>query len=134
MSVSIDAVRESARRLAHEASLRLVVLFGSAARGEERVEDMDLALLGTGPLDLVDLTNRFTQAIGFQEIDLVDLRRADALLQMLVARDGIPLYEREPTEFARFVSLAVRRYADTAKFRAMERQELHELIRREGAG
>ena len=96
-----------------------------------RAEDLDLALLGSGPLDLVDLTNRLTQTIGVQEIDLVDLRRADSLLQMLVARDGIPLYEIEPTGFARFVSLAVRRYADTAKFREMERQELQEFILRE---
>ncbi len=33
------------------------------------------------------------------------------------ARDGVPLYERAPGEFARFVSLATRRFADTEKFR-----------------
>lgn len=36
---------------------------------------------------------------------------------MLVARDGVPLYEADPAAFARFASLALRRYADTRKFR-----------------
>jgi len=130
MSVSIDAVREVVGLVAREEGLRLVVLFGSTARGEKRAEDLDLALLGSGPLDLVDLTNRLIQAIGVQEIDLVDLRRADSLLMMLVARDGIPLFEEPPGEFTRFWSLAARRYADTRKFREAERESIRDFVRR----
>lgn len=46
------------------------------------------------------------------------------------AREGIPLYESEEGEFARFASLAVRRYADTRKFRAMQRREIQDFIDR----
>src|SRR5437899_12000944 len=41
----------------------------------------------------------------------------------LAARDGIPRYEEEPGTLARFASLAARRFADTRKFRALERRE-----------
>jgi predicted nucleotidyltransferase len=104
------------------------VLFGSVVRGEPRAEDVDLAVLCDGPLDSVALTNRLIRDLGFQAVDMCELRRAEPLLLALVARDGIPLYEAEPTEFARFHSLAMRRYADTRKFREMERQEIRDIL------
>ena len=54
----------------------------------------------------------------------MDLRRADPVLQMCVAREGVPLYEGSPAAFADFASLAMRRYADTSKFREAVREEL----------
>jgi predicted nucleotidyltransferase len=133
MSVSAEGVREVVGRVAFEEGLRLVVLFGSTARGEDRAEDLDLALLGTGPLDLVRLTNVLMQRTGVQEIDLVDLRRADSLLMMLVARDGIPLFEETPGEFTSFWSLAARRYADGRKFRDAQRESIRDFVRRQGS-
>jgi hypothetical protein len=61
-------------------------------------------------------------------VDVCDLRRTDPLLMMLVVRDGIPLYERSAGEFARFASLAARRYADTRKFRQVERREIQDIL------
>jgi predicted nucleotidyltransferase len=123
------------RQIAEQTGLRMVVLFGSAARGEERPEDLDLGVLGSDreAVDAVDLTNRFTVAMGRQDVDVVDLGRADPVLLMLVARDGIPLYERTPSEFACFYSLAARRFADTKKFRDAERDWIRgAAARREG--
>ena len=80
--------------------------------------------------DLVDLTNRSIRALRLQPVDVTDLRRADPLLRMLAARDGVPLYERDPGEFGRFASLAARRYADTRKFRVSEREEVRDFITR----
>lgn len=120
----VDPILEAAaRRIAEQTGLRMVVLFGSTARGEERQEDLDLGVLGSDrdAIDSVDLTNRFTVALGRQDVDVVDLGRADPVLLMLVARDGIPLYESAPSEFACFYSLAARRFADTKKFRDAER-------------
>ncbi len=62
-------------------------------------------------------TNTLTRQLGTQAVDVTDLRRADPVLLALVARDGVPLYEAEPGEFSRFVSVAMRRFADTRKFR-----------------
>ena len=87
-----------------------------------------MAVLAEGRLDTVELTNRLIRALGFQAVDIADLSHADPLLMMLVARDGVPLYESSPGEFDRFASLAVRRYADTRKFRAMEAREIRDFI------
>ncbi len=90
--------------------------------------DLDLAALSEGRLDTVELTNRLIRALRVQAVDIADLSHADPLLMMLVARDGVLLYERSSGEFDRFASLAARRYADTKKFRAMEAQEIRDFI------
>jgi predicted nucleotidyltransferase len=127
-------LRRAAEQVGREVGCRLVVLFGSAARGADgataAARDLDVGVLCDTVPDLVALTNRFIQALGVQAVDLTDLRRADPLLLMLVARDGTPLYERAPGEFARFASLAARRYADTRKFRVAERDAVRDFIAR----
>jgi predicted nucleotidyltransferase len=125
----LDEVRNAVAELASDQPLRLVVLFGSMARGDAGARDVDLGLLAEGRLDLVDLTNRLTRRLGCQNVDLADLGRADPLLMALVARDGLVLHEGRPGEFARFASLAARRFADTAKFRDAERQYIADFIR-----
>jgi len=126
----LDHIRAVARRLGPAEGYRLIVLFGSAARGEEWAGDVDIAVMGETPLDLVAVTNTWIQSVGFQHIDICDLRRADPLLAILIARDGLALYEASAGEFDRFVSLAVRRYDDTRKLREQEHQQLLEQIER----
>ncbi len=133
--VPLETIRSVAATVGRTAGLRLIVLFGSAAReGTGRPEDIDLGVLGTAPLDAIELTSRFTRALGTQGVDVTDLRTADPLLLMLAARDGVPLYQADPAAFARFASLAVRRYADTRKFRRMEKEQLGDLLERRGEG
>lgn len=125
---SLGDLRRAARDVARELGAQLVVLFGSAAREDAlRAEDLDLAVLAREPLDPVAVTNAFIERLGVQEVDVADLRRADPVLLALVARDGIALFEETPSEFARFASLAFRRYADTRKFRALERHHVREF-------
>ena len=112
--------------VARAAGYRLVVLFGSAARGNPDPEDLDLGILADGLVDTVAAANRFIEAVRTQHVDIVDLRAADPLLAAVVARDAKVLHESRPGEFARFVSLAYRRYADTQAFRRLE----HETLRR----
>lgn len=129
--VTLQRIRRAAERVGRELGCRLIVLFGSAGRVDGRVsEDVDLGLLGTGPLDTVAVTNRLIRELGIQQVDVSDLGRADPLLLAIVARDGIPLYEARPGEFARFASLGLRRYFDTRKFREMERQEIRDRLAR----
>ncbi len=125
----LGRIRVAARRLGEDLGCRLLVLFGSAARGDTRARDLDIGVLCGGPVDVIAATNHLIQALGTQTVDLCDLRRADPLLLALVARDGIPLYEQPPGEFARFASLAARRYFDTRKFREMERREIQDLLK-----
>jgi predicted nucleotidyltransferase len=131
--VPLERIRRAAADVGRDVGARLVVLFGSAVREDgPEPEDLDIGVLGLEPIDVIDVTNRLVRALGVQEVDVVDLRRADPLLMVVVAREGVPLYESDPTEFACFVSLAARRYADTRKFREMERQEIRDFLARQG--
>ena len=124
-------LRDAAAKAGRHFGARLIVLFGSAARGETAAEDLDIGILGSGPVDPVAVTNELTQSLQTQAVDVTDLRRADPVLLALVARDGIPLFENEPGAFARFVSLAVRRFADTKKFRDAQAEALHQIASRQ---
>lgn len=129
-------LEETAARVAAEAGLDLVVLFGSAATGARPVpEDLDIALRATASgatLDLVALTNRFIALLGRQDIDLVDLRRADPVVLAVVARDGVVLYARDAATFTSFTSLAMRRFADTRKFREAAEDAFRYRLRNTG--
>jgi predicted nucleotidyltransferase len=133
--VDRDRLQAAAAEVGRDEGLRLVVLFGSAARPGARGEDLDLGVLGSPlpaqSLDVVAITNRLIQLLGVQHVDVADLGRADPVLLAHAARDGVPLYEGAPGEFGRFVSLAVRRFADTRKFRVGERDAIREYVARE---
>jgi predicted nucleotidyltransferase len=122
-------MRAAARQVGPRVGARLVVLLGSAARRHATPADVDVGILTDRPFDVIAATNLLIQSLGVQPIDVADLRRADPLLLALAARDGIPLYEAEPGEFARFASLAARRFADTRKFRTAERDEVRAFLR-----
>lgn len=130
---SIDRIRQAAERLGAEIGARLIVLFGSAARGGTGAADLDIGILTDGALDTVAATNHLIRALGVQAIDVADLRRADPLLLALAARDGIALYEAQPGAFPAFASLAARRFADTRKFRDAERREIRDFLDAGGA-
>ncbi|MBI4500055.1 MAG: nucleotidyltransferase domain-containing protein [Gemmatimonadetes bacterium] len=120
-------LKQVAARIGRSIGARLVLLFGSAARPNATAEDLDIGILPSQPLDLVAATNQFIRGLKYQAVDLVDLSRADPLILMLAVRDGRVLFEGRVGEFARFASLAARRYADTRKFREAERQVVREF-------
>lgn len=95
---------------------------GSRWRGGAR--DVDIGIAARPAPDLLDATNRFVFALGVSAVDLVDLNRANPVLQMCVAQEGVPLYEVHATAFDEYASLAMRRYADTKKFRDALREDL----------
>lgn len=128
------------RQIAGQHGLRLVVLFGSRARGTAHAKsDYDLAVLSSArvarpsePLSaseaaaLRQLHARLQHLLQTSRVDLVLLDRASALLAHRVARDGIPLYEAEPGEFARFCVRAVQLKEDARPFTEAERRYLEQ--------
>jgi predicted nucleotidyltransferase len=113
--------------------LRLLVLFGSLARGRTRSEsDIDVAVQCDGPADLDAVYLAMAPRFGTDRLDLVDIRRAGPILAMAVARTGRPLFEREPGAFREFQSLASRRYCDTEKLRHARRRAIRAFLEREG--
>lgn len=132
--LTIAEVRERLTPLFADPAIDLVILFGSVAGGTARADsDLDLAVKGRQPLDLVSLTNEITQLLRVDAVDVVDLRRASPLLMMEVVRGGQLLYERTPGCYTAFCSLAHRRYVDTAKLRVAQRETIRHFLRDRGA-
>lgn len=85
-------------------AVRLAILFGSAARGQERAgSDLDIGVLldEDGGGSLWEVEKALAEAIR-TSIDLVDLRRAPPLLRFQIARDGRLILERLEGEWKRF--------------------------------
>jgi predicted nucleotidyltransferase len=123
---------ELARRLSGLPSARtvtLAVLHGSRARGDARPEsDWDVGVLTDGPADLAALTADGAAVVGTDAVDVVDLRRASALLRFRAARDGIALIERPPGAFEAFQLDAVEFWCDARPvIRAAQDDVLAEL-------
>jgi predicted nucleotidyltransferase len=131
---TIAEIRERLAPLFADPDIDLVILFGSGAGGMTRADsDLDLAVKGRQPFDLVSLTNTITQLLHTDAVDVVDLRRASPLLMREVVQGGRLLYERTPGCYAAFCSLAHRRYVDTAKLRVAQRETIRHFLQNRGA-
>lgn len=106
----LDAIRNVA---AQHPRLRLLVLFGSRARGEATARsDWDLGYLGDTALDREGLLADVVAAVGTEAIDLVDLDRASGLVRFRAARDAIVVLEATDGTFAEFWFEAVSYWCD----------------------
>jgi predicted nucleotidyltransferase len=89
-------------------------LFGSRARGDEQAEsDVDLALLAPRPLDPVQRWKLQEElaTLARADVDLVDLRRASAVLRVQVLRDATVLCDRDRYARELFEATALADYA-----------------------
>lgn len=81
--------------LADAHSLSLVVLFGSASRGQPDARDLDIAVgarARTG-LDVVAVICALMDLAGSDRVDLLDLDRAGPVARQHALVPGDPLYE-----------------------------------------
>ncbi len=127
---SAEILQESLSPLYSDRGLQLVILFGSLVSGKtHRQSDIDLAFLFDKPADTVTLAAKVIRLLNTDQVEVVDLRRANPLLQFRVAKEGKRLYEREPGLFPSFSSLAFRRYVDTKKLREALRMLIQHFSR-----
>jgi predicted nucleotidyltransferase len=104
---------------------RLIVLFGSAARGTATPSsDIDLGFLPTQGMDATAVTNEVIRHTHRNAVDVVDLSRSDPLTRMQVARYGVVLFAEDDSTFPEFCSLAFRVYVDSEKLRRAQRRAL----------
>ena len=134
VAIALESLSEHLGDLAASLpELRLLVLFGSAAKGRARsTSDLDVAVLCDGAADLGALYLALAPRLRTARLDLVDLRRAGPILAFEVARSGRLLFEKSPGLFRQFQSFAARRYADTGKLREAQRRAIHVFLQREG--
>lgn len=106
----LSAIREVAAR---QPGLRLMVLFGSRARGQATaLSDWDLGYLGDASLDREALLADVVAATATEAVDLVDLDRASGLVRFRAARDAIVVFEAKVGTFAQFWFDAVSYWCD----------------------
>ena len=111
--VPAEAIANAARSAKTAAGLRLLVLFGSRARGDARAgSDWDFGYLGSAAFDPDGFLAVLVGAVNSDRIDLVDLARAGGLLRFRAARDGCPLFEADADAFACFWLDAVSFWCD----------------------
>ena len=96
--------------------LRLLVLYGSRARGEASARsDWDFGYVADPDCDIGGLAAALGAAVGSDDVDLVDLARASGLLRQRAASEGQLLFEREPGNHERFVIEAVQFWLDAGR-------------------
>ena len=121
----VTALRRLRERLAGVDALRLLVLHGSRAGGEPRVDsDWDLGYVASAPLDPGELHLWISEALRTDAVDLVDLDRASALLRFRAARDGQPIIARPPVAWTRFVLEATHFWCDAGPVIERAHEEL----------
>ena len=137
-TLTIEEVRELAQQLPEKIPyLKMLVLFGSRATGKTHANsDWDFAAL-------YDEEKRHTYTIdkdwGLFEvpfilgevfhinsdiIDVVEINHCSPLIGYSIARDGKLLYEKDSEEFTKFQGKAWKIYADTAKFRKIQKESI----------
>ena len=105
---------EAAALVGDAPGVKLVVLFGSVARGQARPDsDADIAILGGEFWDGLRIGAAIGARLG-REPHVVDLGTANDLLRFQAAREGILLHEGEPDAWVRFQAESAVRYFDIA--------------------
>ncbi|MCG5052840.1 MAG: nucleotidyltransferase domain-containing protein [Myxococcales bacterium] len=113
--IPFDALKAA---LAQGPSLRLALIFGSAATGSLRPDsDLDIAVLPKNPnLSLSDelaLQVALTRAAR-RDVDLIRIDCAPTLLLWEIAKQGIVLHQSTDAESTRFKAEAAAEYIDFA--------------------
>jgi predicted nucleotidyltransferase len=115
-------------------AIRLAVVYGSAARGEETSRsDIDLAVLldEDAAGDALWEIDCDVGAALHRPVDLVDLRRVPPLLGFEIAREGVVLVEREPGLWAEVKARSMLRWWDWAPTARMIHRVAAERLRQE---
>ena len=128
--------------LAQMPPLRLLVLFGSRAKGNHTPNsDWDLAVLYDEAPHRQDEQDEWNWlriesilqtelGLSDDQIDVVILNRCSDVLAHTIARDGKPLYEQKPGEFERFQAIALMSQAEQKAYIAQQRTEVRAALAR----
>jgi uncharacterized protein len=118
MSLMTPALDVIAATLRGGPPLRLAMLFGSMAKGTQRIDsDIDIGIIPEDPdLSLAEELTLQTELgrVCKRQVDLVRLDRASTILRWQVVRHGRPLVEGERFAAARFAAEVAAEYLDFA--------------------
>lgn len=130
MKITPEQKKEVAK-IAKKHGLKLVMLFGSYATGENREDsDLDIALLGHKNINFNKFLkiNRGLSEIFERDIDLSIMNRANPLLLRQVEQNALLLFGKE-NDFLKFKLRAFYRFHDYAPYFKIEAQVNRDLIK-----
>jgi predicted nucleotidyltransferase len=127
-----EATRDAIEKVvADRAGLRLVVLFGSLARGQALpTSDADIGILGGEFWDQLAAGAAIGSLLG-REAHVVDLAAGSDVLRYEIARDGVPLHQADAVVWPRFRAEAIVRYLDFQPVLAICAEGARARLRRE---
>lgn len=111
-----EKIKDKVAKLAEKYGLRLVLLFGSQARGETHKEsDIDIAYLSGKSLDFNQecyLNFEFTTVFHQDRVDTVDLKKANPLLMYTVFDSPKILFQEDDIVFSNYQAYAFKRFIE----------------------
>jgi len=120
MNISDLPDSEQFKQIAMAHQLRLIVLFGSAARGYMHAEsDVDIGVFvgkKLTPSRRLSLWSQLSRLFP-RDVDLSVINHIDPVVAFRIAKEGVVLFEVEPGVWENWKSYVVRQYWDTEKFR-----------------
>lgn len=126
--------RQSLSSVSRSFGIRLVVLFGSRAKGrpEPRPEsDVDIAIHGCPRERYWDCYKAINEAISVAELDLVRLEEADPLFRDEIMQSGV-LLDGDPDFFFEFRAYAYKDFVDSADLFTLEETLFRKKMQRLG--
>ncbi|MGH9339792.1 MAG: type VII toxin-antitoxin system MntA family adenylyltransferase antitoxin [Acidobacteriota bacterium] len=128
-----DQLAPAVAEIARIYSLRLVLVFGSQAEGTATAKsDVDIGVI-TDPFVEINadydlaLQEAFFKIFGTDRVDLIYLDKASPLLRYRAFSNALVLFDRDKM-FDRLASYAARYYADTTKFRDLQRRFIEAFV------
>jgi predicted nucleotidyltransferase len=103
-----------------ELGIELLVAFGSTLVEEAAPRDLDLAVLFSSDRDPIRATGEIIGWLRTDDVDVLDLRRAEVVARYEALAKGELLYERTYGTFDELQVTAVLRYADTRWLRDLQ--------------
>lgn len=102
--------------------VRVLTVFGSAARAEPEARDLDVAVLTEAgrSVDLVALIGDLIELSGVDAVDLAHLNRAGPVLRERALVGVVPLFESEPGAYAAAQTAAIGERIETDPLRRLD--------------
>lgn len=108
--------------------VRVLTVFGSAARGEPRARDLDVGVFFEAgiEIDILGLIDELAALTGVEAIDLAHLNRAGPVLRERALVGSVPLYESREGRFFAAQTAAIGERIETDPMRRLDLELLAE--------
>lgn len=134
---SAEVTDALAGTLSRDAEVAAAWLYGSRARGgAHRRSDVDVAVILRAGVPAaqrwrkrLEHADAVARALGTDDVDVVLLEEAPAVLGHRIVRDGLLVVDRDPRRRVQVVEEVLRRYLDEAALRAALDEGLRQRLR-----